>query len=392
MTKLRLGVAGLGRAFTLTLPGLMKHARVALVAAADPRDEARRQFSRDFGAPTYETVEAMCADAAVDAIYVATPHAYHAAHSIAAARAGKHVLVEKPMALSLDEAAAMIGAAREANVKIVVGPSHSFDAPIAHARRIVASGELGRVRMVTAVNYTDFLYRPRRPEDLDTSRGGGVLLSQAAHQVDIVRLLAGGRAKNVRALAGAWDPARPTEGAYAALLTFDGGAFASLTYSGYAHFDSDELCGWMGELGRAKDPQAYGAGRAALARLGGMDEAAARHAGNYGGAHYRGPGASPISHEHFGFIVVSCDHGDIRPMPNGVWIYGNERKRFEELPPPTIPRAEVLDELCSAVLDGTKPLHGPEWGMASLEVCLAMLRSAQGGEEIVLTHQVAAPS
>ncbi|HUP96645.1 MAG TPA: Gfo/Idh/MocA family oxidoreductase, partial [Usitatibacter sp.] len=265
--RLRVGVAGLGRAFTLMVPTFMKHPRVRLVAAADPRPDARARFAQDFGGRVHDTVKSLCADEQVDAIYVATPHQHHAAHAIAAALAGKHVLVEKPMALTLQEATDMIDAAQTAGVRLLVGPSHAFDAPIARARAIVASGELGRVRMVTALNFTDFLYRPRRSEELATDAGGGVLFSQAAHQVDIVRLLAGGLATSVRTYAGSWDPARPTEGAYGALVRFEDGAFATLTYSGYAHFDSDDLCGNTSELGFPKTPAGYGNARRALASL-----------------------------------------------------------------------------------------------------------------------------
>ena len=84
--KLRLGVAGLGRAFTLMLPTLQGDPRVALVAAADTRAEARRRFAADFSARGYETVEDLCADPAVEAVYVATPHQYHAHHAALAAR------------------------------------------------------------------------------------------------------------------------------------------------------------------------------------------------------------------------------------------------------------------------------------------------------------------
>jgi phthalate 4,5-cis-dihydrodiol dehydrogenase len=179
----------------------------------------------------------------------------------------------------------MVEAARAAGVHLVVGPSHSFDAPIALARSLIAGGALGRVRMITAINYTDFLYRPRRAEELDTAAGGGVVFSQAAHQADVARLLAGGLATRVRSATGAWDAARPTEGAYAALLDFDGGAFASRAYSGYGRYDSDELMGWSGELGRAKDPAAYGAARRALGAIdGAAAEGAAKNARNYGGA------------------------------------------------------------------------------------------------------------
>jgi phthalate 4,5-cis-dihydrodiol dehydrogenase len=389
--RLRLGIAGLGRAFTLMLPTLTAHPRLRLVAAADPRAEARDRFARDFRARAYDSVEALCADPCVDAVYVATPHQHHAEHVIAAASRGKHVLVEKPMALSMDEASAMIEAADRAGVHLVVGHSHSFDAPIRRAREIITGGSLGRVRMITAMNFTDFLYRPRRPEELDTSRGGGVLFSQAAHQVDIVRLLGGGKAKSVRTATGAWDAARPTEGAYASLLTFEDGSYASLTYSGYGHFDADEFCDWVSEIGRPKDPGAYGAMRSALARVpGAQAESAAKNARNYGGAGYAQQGAEAPWHEHFGLVVASCERGDVRPTPKGVMVYGDETRDFQPLDKPAVPRAEVIDELCDAVFEARAPLHDGRWGRASLEVCLAMLRSAREQREVALEHQVAA--
>ena len=81
-------------------------------------------------------------------------------------------------------------AARRAGVHLVVGHSHSFDAPVRRLRELIASGEFGAVRMINAINYTDYLYRPRRPEELDTAQGGGAVFNQAAHQVDMVRLIA----------------------------------------------------------------------------------------------------------------------------------------------------------------------------------------------------------
>ena len=287
--RLRLGVAGLGRAFTLMLPTLTADPRVELVAAADPRPEARARFAGEFGGRVYASVEALCADAEVDVVYVATPHQFHADHVEAAAAGGKHVLVEKPMAITLDECRRMIDAAERANVRLIVGHSHSFDAPILRAREIIAGGALGAVRMINAQYYTDFLYRPRRPEELVTARGGGAVFSQAAHQVDIVRLLGGGRVHSVRAQTGAWDPARATEGAYAALLVFDDGSYASLAYSGYAHFDGDELCGGVGEMGAVKTEGDYGAARRNLRRAADPDEETAlKNARNYGGADYAG--------------------------------------------------------------------------------------------------------
>lgn len=380
--RLRLGIAGLGRGFMLMLPTLRADPRLAVVAAADPRPEARRQFEIDFGGRAYESVDALCADANVEAVYVATPHELHAAHAIAAARAGKHLLVEKPMAVTLAECDAMNAAARAAGVALIVGPSHSFDAPIARTKMLVDSGTYGRVRMITALNYTDFLYRPRRPEELDTRQGGGVVFSQGAHQVDVARLLAGSPVRSVRAVTGAWDAARPTEGAYTALLTFDDGACASLTYSGYAHFDSDALMGWVGEMGHRKDPDRYWTTRAATLQAGSPQaEAALKNARAYGSA---GASASPaVAHGHFGLVIVSCERADLQPMPDAVHVHADDRRIVVSVPSTTVPRTEVIDELYAAVVDGRPPVHDGEWSRDTLAAVIAILQSAREGREVV---------
>jgi phthalate 4,5-cis-dihydrodiol dehydrogenase len=375
--RIRLGVAGLGRAFAVTAPAF-RDPRVQVVAGADPRAEARERFTQDYGARAHPTVEDLCADAAVDVVYVATPHQFHAIHTRLACSHGKHVLVEKPMALALEDCRAMIDAARKAGVQLIVGHSHSFDLPILKTRELIRSGAYGAVRMITALDFTDFLYRPRRPEELATESGGGAVFNQAAHQVDIVRLLAGGKVRSVRAFTGNWDRARPTEGAYSCLLGFDHGAFATLTYSGYAHFDSDEFMGWIGEMGQKKDPSVYGAARQSL----GGDELSLKAKRNYGGPEFKQ--AHPTAHQHFGVFVVSCEKADLRPLPTGVMIYGDREQGLDALPPPAVPRVEVVDELYGAVVEGREPVHSGESAMATLQVCLAILESSRQGKEIVL--------
>lgn len=386
---LRLGVAGLGRAFSVMLATFAGDRRVRLVAAADPRPEARQKFAADFGGRTYATVEQLCADADIDVVYVATPHQDHARHAMLAAEHGRHALVEKPMALTLDDAGRMIAAARRAGTLLLVGHSHSFDTPILRAREIIASGVFGRPRMITALNFTDFLYRPRRPEELATAQGGGVVFNQAPHQIDIVRLLGGGLVRSVRAFTGAWDRQRPTEGAYTALLGFDDGLFASAVYNGYAHFDSDEFAGWIGELGQRKDASAYGAARASLLQA--TEESALKLSRSYGGARFASADHRDALHQHFGEIVVSCDHADLRPLPTGVMIYGDREARLDALPPPTVPRAEVIDELHGAVVLGKPAVHDGAWALATLEVCLGILQSARDGGDVAMRHQVGLP-
>lgn len=368
------------------LPAFRGDPRVRLVAACAPRAESRTAFREEFGGNAYADVESLCADPAVEIVYVATPHQMHCEHVVAAADAGKHVLVDKPLTIKHDDGARMVEACRKAGVRLIVGPSHSFDAPVALARRLIESGKYGEVRMITAFNYTDFLYRPRRPEELKTEMGGGVLFSQGIHQIDIVRLLAGGKAEKVFAMTGKWDPDRPTEGAYSALVSFAGGAFASLTYSGYAHFDSDEWMGWTGELGNEKDPKTYGDARRKLKSVSSaQEETRLKSARTYGSGDMPKPASR---YEHFGPTIVSCDRGDLRLTPEGVHVYGDTERDFVPAPEFCYPRKEVMDALVTAVREGTEPAQTGVWGLASLEICLAILKAEQTGMPVMLEHQI----
>ena len=186
-------------------------------------------------------------------------------------------------------------------------------------------------------------------------------------------------------------PARPKV-LIRALLTFEDDSFASITYSGYAHFDSDELNGWIGEMGLPKDRSRYGAARKALQGAESGTEAVLKAARNFGGKDYAPAAiAATRQHQHFGFMLVSCERADLRPQPDGVMIYDDTSARLEPVPVPDIPRSEVIDELYAAIVDGTPPLHDGAWSLATMEVCLAILQSAREKKEIRLQHQVGVP-
>ncbi len=392
--QINIGVVGLGRAFTLMLPTFLHDGRVKLVAANDPLQEARSQFEKDFTAPAYESIEELCVNPQVEVVYIASPHQFHADHVCIAAAYGKHILVEKPMGLSLQECTQMIDAARRAGVHLIVGHSHSFNTPVQRCRDIIESGIYGSVKMIHAINFTDFLYRPRRPEELDTAAGGGVIHSQATHQMDILRMLGGGLVSSVRAMTGSWDSRRPTEGAYSALLRFEGGAFASATYSGYGHYDSDELMDGIGEMGQTKSPTDYGSARKRLlGKVTPDQESALKAARNYGGALYTSNLALPTSlaHQHFGQIIISCEMADLRPSATGIHTYTENEKLFQPLPTPHIPRVEVIDELYDCVVNAVPPRHSGEWARATAAVCLSILDSAKAGCDVNPEFQVTYP-
>jgi phthalate 4,5-cis-dihydrodiol dehydrogenase len=388
-----LGIAGLGVASTQILPPISALPYVKIAAAADTRADALAKFRRLYGGETFTSVEAMCESAAVDAIYVATPNPLHARHVIAAAERGKHVIVEKPMALSMAECDRMNEAAEKHGVKLLCGHTHSFDLPIRKIREIVKGGELGKLRMIHSWNFNEFMYRPRMKHELAMSRG--VVLNQGPHQVDIARLIGGGLVRSVRAMTGVWDPARGHEGSYTCYLEFVDGTPATLVYSGYGFFDTAELFGWVGEGGQYRDPKTNLNVRRRLREIrSAEEEEQLKEAMRFGGTRqgeyshlWQGERKQPF----FGFTLVSCEKGDIRQTPDGLCIYGEFERREIKLPAASRGREAEVEELYNAVAHDRPLFHDGRWGAATLEVCLAILESAEKRREIFLSRQVPSP-
>jgi phthalate 4,5-cis-dihydrodiol dehydrogenase len=383
--KLRLGVVGLGMAGGAMIAAVGTHPRVALAAAADPSPELRSAFGQGEALPAYPTLADLLADTTVEAVYIATPHQLHAGQVIAAAEAGRHVVVEKPMGLTLADADSMVAAAQANGVHLIVGHTHGFSPSVLEIRRIVASGEFGELAMIAQWNYTNFLYRPRRPEELDTARGGGIIFNQIPHQVEILRTIADRDVVSLRASTTSLDPSRPTEGACMAQLDLSDGVSASLVYSGYDHFDSDELHGWVAEGGGDKTP-AHGSAIRSLRTLDAASEVQARRTGfGYGNWSKDMPPYQP----HFGELIVSLAGADIRCSKDGLLIYsaeGVEERRLTERPwRPG--RGDVLEELVTAVRDGAAPIHDGGFGRETLRVCLAIKDSAGSHQQIQLNER-----
>ena len=378
---LGLGVIGLGMAGAVMVYAASKHPLARLVAAADPQPAPRAAFVADFGGEAYPDARQVCERPDVEAVYIATPHQFHRDHAIMAAQHGKHVIVEKPLALTLEDCDAIIEAVERNRVHLIVGHTHGFDPAVRAMRDLIAAGEIGELGLIAMWNYTNFMYRPRRPEELDTSRGGGILFNQVPHQIDTIRVL-GGEVASVRGYARRMDPLRPTEGLASALLQLRGGAAATLTYSGYDHFDADELHDWIAESGAPKPRDQHGAAIRALAARG-DEETTLRVRGFALGAR---PYASPPHQPHFGELIVSGARGDLRASKDGVLVYDADGVREIALTPRAgVPgRNEVIDDLHAAIRTGLPPLQDARWGRQTLAVALALQASAEAGREVWL--------
>jgi len=381
MQDLKIGIAGLGAASTLVLPYFERVPGVTLAAAADLRDDARAEFSATYGWPAFDDVAALCASPAVDAVWIETPNHLHCEHALLAARAGKHIICAKPLAISLFECDQMISAARGANVRLLQGHSKIFDPPIQAIRDVVASGRLGAVMQINSWLFNDWLQRPRLKAELDPALGGGLIYRQAPHLVDICNFIIGRPAQSVRANAAGWDPNFDTDGNITASITYDGGATANFLIDAHGFFDVTELTFGIDGIGRQRDAASE---RGRPRRTGPLTEEE-----KYGRAFRETPPAARRQGDKmpfFGLTIVSCEKGAIRQSPDGIYVYTAEG-RDEIQTPPYLGRAAELFELRDALAEARDVHPNGAWGKATLEICLAIRDSSCSGRAVPLQHQ-----
>ncbi len=390
--KMKVAVAGLGTGAVAVVNAMRNAPHLELVAAADVRPQALEAFRQRFHGRAYDSVEKLCEDPEVEVVWVSTPNQFHCEHTLLAARAGKNVVVEKPMALTLDEADQMVNAAEKNGVKLLCGHTASLMAANRATRRLVASGELGRLCAVNVWSYSDWMFRPRMPQEVDLATGGGVPYRQGPHQVDTVRLLGGGMVRSVRAQTGQWFPARKVPGYYAAFLEFEDGTPATIVHNGYGYFSTHEFVPWV--VNRRGD--AARQLRKALRENPAMadEEAKAKDQMRFGGEKEGASEATPEQRRasagfqpDLGIVITSCERGDIRQSPNGLWVYDDDGQR--EIPVEGIhdERMGELDEMYEAVTQNRPVRHDGRWGMGTLEVVLGIMQSARERREVMMAHQ-----
>ncbi len=379
----RIGIVGLGAAGRAFLPAIKKHSGFELVCIAEPIKETRDSIAAEMNIAAYADMPTMLQGTDLDAVYIATPTDLHSDHVNIAFAAKKHVLCEKPMAVAIKSAEDMVAGADRAGVVLLVGHAHGFDLPIQRMHEIIASGRLGRVRMIHTWNYTDWMYRPRRPEELEVAKGGGVTFRQGSHQFDIIRLLGGGMVRSVRAVAFNWDPGRNSIGAHTIFMQFVDGTTATAVYNGYGYFSTMELCSDVTEWGFIEPIDRRPRVARSLAGRTTEDELEAKR--------QRAKGAIPASAPFpptFGLTVVSCERGDIRQSPRGLYVYSAEGREEIVLPTDSSPRDLALNEFHDAITGRQTPIHDGRWGLANLEVCVAAIESSETGREVTLKHQI----
>jgi len=233
-TGLRHAIVGVGAGILgAHLPALQKLETVQVVGAADVSAEVGRLRAEELGCPFFSDHRALLAATQPDITIILTPHPFHAAIAIDALNAGSHVLVEKPMAIQVAEADAMIAAAARNQRLLAINFQQRFRPEVEAARRLIQSGELGEIQRVTQIEpwlRTVTYYKSAGWRGTWKGEGGGVLMNQAPHSLDLLCHLAG-MPKRVFAWNRTLRHEIEVEDTSVAMLEWENGALGTIFFS-----------------------------------------------------------------------------------------------------------------------------------------------------------------
>lgn len=343
---IRIGIVGCGRIAKrhADLLGNKQIAGAELAAVCDIVPERAQAFGQKYGVPSFTSLSEMLSQADFDAVAVLTPSGSHAAVSIEAASAKRHVIVEKPMALTLEDADAMIQAAKDAGVRLFVVKQNRFNVPVVKAREALTAGRLGKLVLGTVrVRWC----RDQSYYDNDSWRGtyaqdGGVIANQASHHVDMLGWFMGPvesvHARSVRALVNI-----EAEDTCVATIKFRSGAVGIVEATGATR--PKDLEGSLSVLGSG-----------GTVEIGGFAVNQIRH---------------------WNFVEGSPEDADVisKYSVNPPNVYGFGHQAYYE---------HVVD----CLVNNKPALVGGEEGRASLELVAALYEAMASGKEVSLPLKV----
>lgn len=335
------GLIGCGRVAPRHAQSIKQLRETSLVATADIRFDRAQRFAEEYGAEAYQDYRDLLARSDIDAVSICVPSGLHAQVALDALRAGKHVLVEKPIALTLEDADRMIAEARQQGRWLGVVLQNRYNSPVQQVRRAVDEGLLGRLYLGNAcVRW----YRPQSYYDdgWHGTRGmdGGALMNQSIHHIDALQWLMG-PVHAVQAYTATLAHRMEAEDVGVAVLRFASGALG--TVEGSTLTWPQNLEGSISIFGEHGSVQVGGTAlnRITLWKVRGQLELEAE-------------------------ILTSQ-----RVDPPSVYGYSHR---------------EVIRDFAQAILEGRPPSTPGEEARKSLALVLAIYEAAATGREVIVNH------
>lgn len=234
MEKIRTGVIGCGKAGQIHAKALQELPESRFTAVFSRSQEKAQALARQYDVKGYTDLLKMLKEAKLEAVVICTPHPFHAEPAIRSAEAGVHVLVEKPLASSLQDCDDMIGAARAAGIKLGTVSQRRWYTPVKRIKQAIEAGKIGEpvLAAVNVLGWRDKAYYESDPwRGTWRMEGGGVLVNQAPHQLDLLQWFMG----PAEELFGHWEnlnhPYIEVEDTAVAVIRFKNGALGNILVS-----------------------------------------------------------------------------------------------------------------------------------------------------------------
>ncbi len=337
---LNFGILGAGRIASRHADSIWARGDARLIAVCDTSKDRASRMASQYGATAYADYDEMLSRPDLDVVCICTPSGLHAEGGIRAARAGKHVLVEKPMALSLADADSLSATCKEMGVKLSVVLQNRYNAPMKRLREAVEAGRLGRLLLATV---TVRWYRPQEYYSGDDWHGtwamdGGALMNQAIHHIDALQWMMG-EVESVFAYTATLAHQIEAEDTGVAVVRFAGGSLGSVEGSTITYPANIEgSLALFGERGSVKI------------------------------------GGNSLDRIAFWKVEGEVEHEA-------------EILRRQELDPPPsryLSHSIVLEDMVRAIREDREPATNGTEGRKSLALVLAMYKSAREGREVAM--------
>ncbi|WP_017726171.1 Gfo/Idh/MocA family protein [Halalkalibacterium ligniniphilum] len=314
-----------------------------LLAIFDKEEERTKPYQQKFGAKGYSRYEELLDDREVDIVCICTPSGTHPFLTIKAAEAKKHVIVEKPMALKVEDAEKMIRACEQNNVKLAVVHPNRFRPVMLELKKVMEEGRLGKISHVNAVvrwNRNQAYYE-QAPWRGTKEHDGGVLMNQAIHNLDLLLWLVGD-VKEVMSMSATRLRNIETEDVSTGVVTFSSGALGVVEAAVTIYPNNlEETISIFGENGTIK---------------------------------IGGPTASYIKH----WNVASMDDQQTNELIERVKIdpFGKPGHQW------------IVEDMVQAILEEREPVVSGQDGLKALQFVESMYRSAEIGQKVKLEKEL----
>ncbi len=357
MKKVRVGLIGCGKVGQIHAAALKSLDEADFVAVCDASEERAQLFGARYGTRAFTDLGVMLREAGVEAVVIGTPHPLHAGPAVQAAAAGVHVLVEKPLAANLEDCDAMIAAARQAGTRLAVISQRRLYEPVQRMRAAIDAGKIGRpiLGVFTMFSWRDPSYYQSDPwRGKWATEGGGVLVNQSPHQLDLLQWFMGPIAE----MSGAWanlnHPTIEVEDTAVATVRFQNGGLGSIVTS------------------------------------------VSQKPGLFTKVHIHGSNGASVGVEtDRGATFIAGMSGVTEPPLNDLWTVPGEehllaefqaedRQRFQTIDATTHYHALQIQDFLQAVRDGRRPLVTGEQGRVVVEMFTAIYRSQREGRVVRL--------